>query len=253
MAPNHRFFFFLVWCNAGLKYKNSNEQFFFKHFFDVDHFLVFPLWGFPGGPVVNNQPDKAGKHRFHPWVEKIPWRRRWQPTPVFLPGKFMDRGAWQATVHGVIKSQTWLNTHMHNFLVFIEFVLCFTILVLIYILVFWPRGMWDFSSPTKDLTWPPCIGRWSLYHWTPGKSPDEQIFIERPLCAKNEVTLAQWFMSRKWTETGGSWWESGHGEGWAWWHARMPCVSGDAEAVHHWHALHRGQHSAHRLLPRTFR
>ena len=25
--------------------------------------------------------------RFHPWV-KIPWRWKWQPTPVFLPGKF---------------------------------------------------------------------------------------------------------------------------------------------------------------------
>ena len=24
---------------------------------------------------------------FHPWVGKIPWRRKWQPTPVFLPGK----------------------------------------------------------------------------------------------------------------------------------------------------------------------
>ena len=26
-------------------------------------------------------------HRFDPWVEKIPWRRKWQPAPVFLPGK----------------------------------------------------------------------------------------------------------------------------------------------------------------------
>ena len=25
--------------------------------------------------------------RFDPWVGKIPWRRAWQPTPVFLPGK----------------------------------------------------------------------------------------------------------------------------------------------------------------------
>ena len=25
--------------------------------------------------------------RFHPWIRKIPWRRKWQPTPVFLPGK----------------------------------------------------------------------------------------------------------------------------------------------------------------------
>ena len=25
---------------------------------------------------------------FDPWVKKIPWRRKWQPTPVFLPGEF---------------------------------------------------------------------------------------------------------------------------------------------------------------------
>ena len=25
--------------------------------------------------------------RFDPWVGKIPWRRKWQPTPVFLPGE----------------------------------------------------------------------------------------------------------------------------------------------------------------------
>ena len=27
------------------------------------------------------------KHRFNPWVGKMPWRRKWQPTPVFLPGE----------------------------------------------------------------------------------------------------------------------------------------------------------------------
>ena len=26
-------------------------------------------------------------HRFNPWVRKIPWRRKWQPTLVFLPGE----------------------------------------------------------------------------------------------------------------------------------------------------------------------
>ena len=30
------------------------------------------------------------------WVGKIPWRRELLPTPVFLPGDSMDRGAWQA-------------------------------------------------------------------------------------------------------------------------------------------------------------
>ena len=26
-------------------------------------------------------------HKFDPWVGKLPWRRKWQSTPVFLPGK----------------------------------------------------------------------------------------------------------------------------------------------------------------------
>ena len=35
-----------------------------------------------------------------------PWRRKWQPTPVFLPGSPMDRGAWWATVQGVTELDT---------------------------------------------------------------------------------------------------------------------------------------------------
>ena len=31
---------------------------------------------------------QCGRPRFDPWVGKIPWRRKWQPTPVFLPGEF---------------------------------------------------------------------------------------------------------------------------------------------------------------------
>ena len=27
------------------------------------------------------------KHELDPWIEKIPWRRKWQPTPAFLLGK----------------------------------------------------------------------------------------------------------------------------------------------------------------------
>ena len=34
------------------------------------------------------------------------WRRKWQPTPVFLPGESQDRGAWWAAVYGVAQSQT---------------------------------------------------------------------------------------------------------------------------------------------------
>ena len=31
------------------------------------------------------------KHRFDPWVMKILWSRKWQYTPVFLPGKFLGQ------------------------------------------------------------------------------------------------------------------------------------------------------------------
>ena len=48
-------------------------------------------------------------HRFDPWVRKIPWKRAWQPTPVFLPEENpLDTGAWPAMVHKVAKSQTQL-------------------------------------------------------------------------------------------------------------------------------------------------
>ena len=40
--------------------------------------------------------------RFDLCVWKIPWRKKWQPTPVFLLGNSMDRGAWWASVHVVM-------------------------------------------------------------------------------------------------------------------------------------------------------
>ena len=36
--------------------------------------------------MVKNLPAMQ-ENRFVPWVGKIPWRREWQPTPVFLPGE----------------------------------------------------------------------------------------------------------------------------------------------------------------------
>jgi len=44
----------------------------------------------------------------HPWVRKIPWKRHRKATPVFLPGKSMDRRDWQAAVHRVTQSETGL-------------------------------------------------------------------------------------------------------------------------------------------------
>ena len=35
--------------------------------------------------MIKNPPASIGdRHGFDPWVGKIPWGRKWQPTPVFL-------------------------------------------------------------------------------------------------------------------------------------------------------------------------
>ena len=47
------------------------------------------LTGFPGGTSGKEaacQRRRPKKHRFTPWLGKTPWRKKWHPAPVFLPG-----------------------------------------------------------------------------------------------------------------------------------------------------------------------
>ena len=62
------------------------------------HYRIFP-WKLNAVILVFHSPGGAGnkeytcqcrrhkRHRFNPWVGKIYWNRKWQPTPVFLPGE----------------------------------------------------------------------------------------------------------------------------------------------------------------------
>ena len=43
------------------------------------------------------------------------WRRQWHPTPVLLPGKPLDGGAWKAAVHGVAEGLTQLRDFIFTF------------------------------------------------------------------------------------------------------------------------------------------
>ena len=45
------------------------------------------IYGFPWWISGKESTCQCGRHRFDPWAGKIFWRRQWQPTPVFLPGK----------------------------------------------------------------------------------------------------------------------------------------------------------------------
>ena len=55
--------------------------------------------------MVKNPPGNADS-----WVGKIPWRRKWPPTPFFLTGKSVDRGDWWAAVHRVARVMSTATT-----------------------------------------------------------------------------------------------------------------------------------------------
>ena len=80
---------------------------------------IWPLfipYRFPRWLSGKESACQCRRHGFHPWVRKIPWRRKCQPTPVFLPGEFHgQRSLAGYSFHRVVKSWTWLSdwTHMH--------------------------------------------------------------------------------------------------------------------------------------------
>ena len=63
------------------------------------------MWGVgsPGGSVVKNLPANAGDIGFISEWGKFPGEGNGNPLQYSCLGNPMDRGAWQATVHGVVK------------------------------------------------------------------------------------------------------------------------------------------------------
>ena len=69
---------------------------------------VWPLWAyfcFSGGSVIKNPPAMQ-----EIWVQSLGWRRKWKPSPVFLPGKSHgQRSLVSYKSMGLQKSWTWLS------------------------------------------------------------------------------------------------------------------------------------------------
>ena len=82
---------------------------------DMTEQLVFNIntsWGFPGGTVVKIPPANAGDTRDAssvPESGRFPGGRNGDPLPYSCLKDSMNRGAWQATVHGIAESQTRLS------------------------------------------------------------------------------------------------------------------------------------------------
>ena len=67
-------------------------------------------------PRVKHPPKFRGRHQFDPWVGKIPWRRAWQPTIVFLPGESHEQRSLAVyNPWGLKESDTTEHiTHIHT-------------------------------------------------------------------------------------------------------------------------------------------
>ena len=71
-----------------------------------------PWW--LSGKEPSCQCRRHKRHAFDPWVRKMPWRREWQPTPVFLPGKSPgQRSLVGYTPWGCKESYTTAQLHTH--------------------------------------------------------------------------------------------------------------------------------------------
>ena len=76
-------------------------------------------WKIPWAEEPGRLPSMGSLRVGHDWATSLSlftfvyWRKKWQPTPVFLPGEPQDGGAWWAAVYRVAQSQTqlkWLSS-----------------------------------------------------------------------------------------------------------------------------------------------
>ena len=122
---------------------------------------------------------------------------------------------WCVAVQGVTKSQTWLADWTTAaggecrgpipenwcFFFFFKIFWCEPFLKSLLNLLpscfcfmcwdFWPQGIWDLSSLTRDQAHTPCLGRWSLNHWAVSRVPDA-IIRGSPLFPPQVDTVRRW-------------------------------------------------------------
>ena len=84
------------------------------------------LYGFPGGTSSKEstcQCRRCNRCWFNPWVGKIPWSRKWHPTPIFLPGESHEQRSLEGYRPWGCKAldpterahmRAWACTHTHT-------------------------------------------------------------------------------------------------------------------------------------------
>ena len=90
----------------------------------MSNLSLFIEMGFQGVSVVKESACQCRRCRFNPWVRKIPWRRKWQLTPVFLPGESHGQRSLLGYRPWGCKERTylsdWVHTHFFEISVYIN-------------------------------------------------------------------------------------------------------------------------------------
>ena len=138
---------------------------------------------FPGGASGKEsacQWRRCKRCDLNPWVGKIPWRRKWQPTPVFLPGKFhRQRNLAGYSLWGHKELDTHTHTHTHSYLIVGSLYLLIpslilsvpqlwqppvgTLYLLIYFYFLWSFFLFVFQNPyIKKVIWYLFFSGWLI-------------------------------------------------------------------------------------------
>ena len=75
-----------VELNSGCKPLKNSQHLKCCNSADFLYIIIRKCKGFPGSTVVKIH-RRHKRKGFNPWAKKIPWRRKWQLTPIFLPGE----------------------------------------------------------------------------------------------------------------------------------------------------------------------
>ena len=95
-------------CSSGSSLVIWKVEAFFKGL--PNECIGIPRW--LSGKESACQCRRCRKHGFDPWIGKIQWRRKWQPSPVFLPRKF--HGQTSLSMGLQRSGHDWVTEHTHN-------------------------------------------------------------------------------------------------------------------------------------------
>ena len=112
-----------------LPYINMNLPWVFLKYRNTIDFCVLKInycLNFPGGSDGKSVCLQYGRPGFNPWIRKILWRRKWQPTPVPLPGKFHgQRSVVDYSPWGCKESDMTEQLHFHFQILLLLITYCF--------------------------------------------------------------------------------------------------------------------------------